>query len=136
MLDPNTGLSGRTEVFQWWRPPTAVPLRPMAKKDPLENIDVNALPLIDEPDARQFVLDVGGHRARMEYDLSGDRIFLTHAEVPKVLEGHGVAAALTEKVLMWTEAKRLKLVPMCPYVKTFLRRHTAWQRLLVKGVQV
>ncbi len=108
----------------------------MAKQDPLSKIDVNDLPLVDEQDSRQFVLQVGTYRARMEYDRSGDRIFLTHAEVPKPLENHGVAMALTEKVLAWTEANKLKLVPMCPCVKAFLRKNTAWQRLLVKGVQV
>lgn len=109
---------------------------PMAKKEALSKVDVAALSLVDEEDSRQFVLEVAGHRARMEYDRSGDRIFLTHAEVPKPLEAHDVASALTEKVLAWTEANRLKLVPMCPSVKAFLRKNTAWQRLLVKGVQV
>ena len=108
----------------------------MRKADQLSQIDVATLPLIDEKDSRQFVLQVGDHRARMEYDRSGDRIFLTHAEVPKQLEEHGISSALTEKVLAWTEENRLKLVPMCPCVKAFLRKHTAWQRLLVKGVQV
>lgn len=98
--------------------------------------DLNALPLIDEPDARQFVLEVGTYRARMEYERSTDRIFLTHVEVPAAIEGQGVAAVLTEKVLQWIEEHRLKLVPYCPYVKTYLRRYTAWQRLLLKGVQV
>jgi len=27
-------------------------------------------------------------------------------------------------------------VPYCPFVKTYLRQHTSWQRLLVKGVQI
>lgn len=107
----------------------------MAKKT-LDPIDLEALPLQDEPGSRQFVLRVGDHRARMEYDRSSDRIFLTHLEVPPAIEGQGVAAVLTEKVLAWTEANKLKLVPYCPYVKTYLRRHTAWQRLLLKGVQL
>lgn len=123
---------------QAWRPCiSAVPLRPVAKK-PLSPTaeDLQALPLVDEPEDRQFVLQVGTYRARMEYERNADRIFLTHVEVPPAIEGHGVAAVLTEKVLQWIEAERLKLVPYCPYVKTYLRRHTAWQRLLLKGVQI
>ncbi len=99
-------------------------------------IDLMGLPLIDEEESRQFVLVVDGHRARMEYDRSSDRIFLTHLLVPPALDGQDVAAALTEKVFAWVEAKGMKMVPYCPYVKTYLRRHTAWQRLLVKGVQI
>jgi predicted GNAT family acetyltransferase len=106
----------------------------MAKKT--ATIDLETLPLQDEVDSRQFVLRVGEHRARMEYDRTGDRIFLTHLEVPPAIEGLGVAQVLTEKVLAWTEVNKLRLVPYCPYVKTYLRRHTAWQRLLLKGVQL
>lgn len=98
--------------------------------------DLGALALVDEEESRQFVLVVGGHRARMEYDRTPDRIFLTHLLVPPALEGQDVAAVLTEKVLTWVEDRGMKLVPYCPYVKTYLRRNTAWQRLLVKGVQI
>lgn len=108
----------------------------MAKKDAWEKIDLEALPLLDEEASRQFVLRVGGHRARMEYDRSSDRIFLTHLDVPSAIEALDVAAVLTEKVLVWTELNRLRLVPYCPYVKSYLRKHTAWQRLLLKGVQL
>lgn len=99
-------------------------------------INLQKLALIDEEDSRQFVMVVDGHRARMEYDRTQDRIFLTHLLVPAAIEGHDVAAVLTEKVLNWVEARGMKVVPYCPYVKTFLRRHSAWQRLLVKGVQL
>ncbi len=108
----------------------------MAIKETPTLVDLNTLQLIDEEESRQFVLVIDGHRARMEYDRSSDRIFLTHVLVPPVLEGHDVAAVLTEKVLTWVEAKGMKLVPYCPYVKAYLRRHTAWQRLLLKGVQI
>ncbi|MCB0765400.1 MAG: GNAT family N-acetyltransferase [Flavobacteriales bacterium] len=108
----------------------------MSKNQTLQEADLQDLPLIDEEDSRQFVMRVGEYRARMEYDRNPDRIFLTHIEVPPALEGQGVAAVLTEKVLEWTENNRLSLVPSCPYVKNYLRRHTAWQRLLLKGVQL
>lgn len=99
-------------------------------------MDLSKLPLVDEEDSRQFVMVVGGHRVRMEYDRTPDRIFLTHLLVPSAVDGDEVSAVLTEKVLAWVESRNMRLVPYCPYVKTYLRRHTAWQRLLVKGVQL
>jgi predicted GNAT family acetyltransferase len=108
----------------------------MPTKTTPRTIDLSELPLIDEEESRQFVMVIDGHRARMEYDRNSDRIFLTHLLVPPALEGQDVAQVLTEKVLNWIESKRMKLVPYCPYVKTYLRRHTAWQRLLLKGVQL
>ncbi len=115
----------------------AVPLRPaMSNKGILDLTDVPSLPLEDDTEARQFVLRLNGERARMEYDRSSDRIFLTGINVPRSLADHGVSDVLTERVLLWVEAEGLRLVPTCPAVKDYLRRNTAWQRLLLKGVQL
>jgi hypothetical protein len=111
-------------------------VRKMRTKTTTIPADLNTLPLVDEEESRQFVMVVKGHRVRMEYDRTPDRIFLTHLLVPSAIEGADVAAVLTEKVLAWVESKNMKLVPYCPYVKTYLRRHTVWQKLLVKGVQL
>lgn len=108
----------------------------MARKETPESIDLLALPLQDEPDSRQFVLRVGEHRARLEYDRDGDRIFLGTLDVPKPVEGLGVGEVVMEKTLAWVEENRLKLIPTHPTIKAYLRKHTAWQRLLLKGVQV
>jgi predicted GNAT family acetyltransferase len=106
----------------------------MAKKD--ATTDLSTLELHDEFDARQFVLRVDGQRARVEYDRDGDRIFLTSIDVPKDLEPLGVRGALMEKVLSHVETKGWKLVPTNPAIKDYLRANTAWQRLLLKGVQL
>jgi uncharacterized protein len=108
----------------------------MPTKTLAPTFDPGSLVLTDEEESRQFVMVVAGHRARMEYDRTPDRIFLTQLTIPTALDGMDIAAVLTEKVLVWVESKGMKLVPYSPYVKTYLRKHTAWQRLLVKGVQI
>ncbi len=108
----------------------------MPTKTLAPTLDPGTLVLIDEEESRQFVMVVSGHRARMEYDRTPDRIFLTQLTIPTALDGMDIAAVLTEKVLAWVESKGMKLVPYSPYVKAYLRKHTAWQRLLVKGVQI
>ena len=108
----------------------------MASKASSAPIDLQSLTLTDEPDSRQFVLRVGEYRARLEYDRDGDRIFLCTLDVPRPVESLGVADVMMEKTLMWVEENRLKLIPTHPTIKGYLRKHTAWQRLLLKGVQV
>lgn len=98
--------------------------------------DFATLPLEDDTEARQFVLRVNGHRARIEYDRSHDRIFLTGINVPRALAEHNVGDALIERVLFWVEENNLKLVPTHPEIKEYLRRHSTWQRLMLKGVQL
>lgn len=53
----------------------------MARRTPTPTTDLHELPLIDEVDSRQFVMVVDGHRVRMEYDRTPDRIFLDRKSV-------------------------------------------------------
>lgn len=88
--------------------------------------------------ARQFEWNIDGKLAKVEYDFSSDkkRIFLTHTEVPPALEGMGVASRLVQAVLEHIEEKGWKLVPYCPYVKSFIKRHPEYRRLLDKGISI
>lgn len=43
---------------------------------------------------------------------------------------------MLEKVLTHVEDKGWKLVPTHPAIKQYLRDNSAWQRLLLKGVQL
>ena len=109
----------------------------MAKKAALTTpVFPDVIDLIDEPDNRQFVTRVNGLRATVEYDRDGERIFLTGIHVPKALQPLGVHDALMEKVLTHVEAQKWKLIPTNPAIKDYLRAHSAWQRLLLKGVQL
>jgi len=109
----------------------------MAKKAaPTTPFVPDALELHDEPDNRQFVARVDGLRATVEYDRDGERIFLTGLNIPKALEPLGIRDALLEKVLAHVEEKRWKLIPTHRAIKAYMCTHSAWQRLLLKGVQL
>lgn len=99
-------------------------------------METKQLEIVDNELARQFETRVDGHLAKVEYMMGADRIFLTHTEVPAALEGKGIASALVEKVLQIVDERKLKMVPLCPYVATYLRRHPEWKRLLAHGINV
>jgi len=88
--------------------------------------------------AKQFEWHIEGKIAKVQYDFSSDkkRIFLIHTEVPTALEGMGVASRLVKAVLDHIEDKGWKLVPLCPYVKSFLKKHPEYKRLLDKGISI
>lgn len=88
--------------------------------------------------SRQFEWHIEGKIAKIEYDFSADkkRIFLIHTEIPAALEGQGVASRLVQAVLEHIEEKGWKLVPLCPYVKSYLKRHPEYKRLLDKGISI
>ncbi len=90
------------------------------------------IPLINNEAIHNFELIVDGARSFIDYKLKGDKIYLIHTEVPIELEGHGVAAALVEKVFNYIEEHHLKLVPLCAYVAAYLKRHPEWNRLVAE----
>jgi predicted GNAT family acetyltransferase len=89
--------------------------------------------LIDNKEQHNFELWVDGRRSFIDYKRHGSRVYLLHTEVPKELEGNGVAAALVEKTLRYLEENQLKLIPLCVYVQSFLKRHPEWNRLVMES---
>ena len=90
----------------------------------------------DNPSAKQYEAKVEGATARIEYIKTKDKIYLTHTEVPRALEGKGVGSALVLKTLEDIEEKELTLVPLCPFVALYLKRHPEWKRLVMKGINI
>lgn len=86
--------------------------------------------LIHNTKLQRFELKITEHTAFINYKQKNDILYLVHTEVPKELEGQGVAAAMVEKTLQSLEKENLKLVPMCSYVKTYLERNPHWNKLL------
>jgi hypothetical protein len=92
--------------------------------------------LIDNTEAKQYEYHIDGVIAKIEYIKAKDKIYLTHTEVPKELEGKGVASSLVKRVLEDVETKGLTLIPMCPFVATYIKRHPDWKKLVLKGINI
>lgn len=80
--------------------------------------------------AHRFEAAVDGLLALITYRRFPDRIVLQHTEVPPPFEGHGIAAKLTRAALDFARANHLFVIPVCPYVSGFLRRHREYHDLL------
>lgn len=78
----------------------------------------------------RFEMQVDEYTAIIEYEENNGVISLLHTEVPPQLEGKGAATAVIEKTLSYIEAEHLKLVPLCPLVVVYLKRHPEWKRIL------
>jgi len=79
---------------------------------------------------QRFELAVGDQLALADYRLSGNAVHITHVETPEALRGQGVAGKLMEGVVRLVRAKGQKIVPVCPYAVTWLKRHKEHQDLL------
>lgn len=93
--------------------------------------------IVDNQERKQFEMTVDGYTAFSEYILTKKGvIYLTHTEVPKNIEGRGIAFEMIRQILENIEERQLKLMPLCPLVATFIRRHPEWKRLLAPHVNV
>ena len=86
--------------------------------------------LIDNKEKNRFEFRIGDQVAVADYHINGNEISMPHVGVPKALEGQGIASALVLSVLKNIEERNLKLIPICPFVVTYVQRHPEWQKLL------
>ena len=56
-------------------------------------------------------------------------LLYTSTEVPPKYEGRGIGKELVQGVLEDIRRKKLKVVPQCPFVATYIRRHPEWMDL-------
>ena len=82
------------------------------------------------PERQAFVAVLGGATALCAYRRDGDTLVLQHTEVPRALQGRGLAAVLVHAALAWARAEGLVVRPTCSYVAAYMRRHPQTQDLL------
>src|SRR5690606_15306336 len=97
-------------------------------KPELENI-----PLVKNQDKSRFELSLDGAIGFINYGEMGDQVALVHTEVDPALSGRGVASALVEKTLALLEANNKKVLPYCPFVFAYIKKHPQWKRIVDQG---
>lgn len=93
------------------------------------------LELIKNEASHRFEMNVQSYAAIIEYRQVGDTITLIHTEVPPQLEGRGAATAIIEKTLHYIEQNHFKLIPLCPLVVAYIKRHPEWKRIVDQGTE-
>jgi len=94
------------------------------------DVNLNNATVTHNEEAQRFELLVDGHRALSTYRRFPGRIVLVHTEVPQPLEGHGLAAKLARFALDFARVNHLRVVPLCPYISNFIRKHPEYQDLV------
>lgn len=84
---------------------------------------MTAVEVINNADAGRFEATVDGRTAYTEYRLLASGMLFPHTEVPTALEGRGVGSALVKAALAFAREKGLKVMPVCPFVASWIRSH-------------
>jgi uncharacterized protein len=84
-------------------------------------------------DAQRFEADVDGGLARADYRMQGDVMRIVHTEVPYASEGRGFAGEVVRAALDYARGHGLRVMPLCSYVRSYMRRHPETHDLLPAG---
>jgi predicted GNAT family acetyltransferase len=93
-------------------------------------VDLNSVTVTRNEEAQRFEIHVDGFRALLTYRRFPDRIVLEHTEVPEPIESHGLAAKLARFALDFARTNHLRVVSLCSYVSSFIRKHAEYQDLV------
>ena len=83
-----------------------------------------------DPEARRFTAVVDGHLSAIDYRLEDGRLVILHTGVPRAVEGRGIAAAMTRAALDTARAEGWRVVPLCAYAASWIRRHPEYASLV------
>lgn len=82
-------------------------------------------------DQQRFEVELENLLCVIDYQLNGKILTLPHVGVPQPLEGRGIAGELTRTALDWARTQNYRVIPVCPYVQAWLRRHPEYQDLII-----
>ncbi|MET8771702.1 GNAT family N-acetyltransferase [Streptomyces sp. NPDC004658] len=92
----------------------------------------SAAPVVERVDAKnRYEILVDGKRAGLTAyrDRDAQRVFY-HTEVDDAFAGQGLASRLVQEALTDVRESGKRIVPVCPYVAKFLKRHEEFADLV------
>ena len=85
----------------------------------------------DNPQASRFEATLDGQRVAVaQYERTGNQIIFTHTIVAEAAEGYGVGSKLVKFALDKARTEDLAVIPQCPFVQSYLRRHPEYGDLV------
>ena len=85
----------------------------------------------DDPGQSRYEVRIAGELAgSLTYHLRGQAISLNHTEVEPHFQGKGVATRLARFSLDDARKRGLTVLPFCPYVNSWIKKHPEYTELV------
>jgi hypothetical protein len=85
----------------------------------------------DDPQNHRYLLEVDGEVVGVAvYHLRGNRYFFVHTEIDPEHEGEGLGSTLARGALDDVRAMGMKIVPLCPFMASYIERHPEYVELV------
>lgn len=101
-------------------------------------MDLASLKTQNITEEQRFMLQFDDATAFIDYKVGkSGAIYLVHTEVPEELEGQGVGHKLVRESLAMIEKDELKIIPLCPFVRSFIKNNLSdYTHLLAEGAKL
>lgn len=83
---------------------------------------------LEEQERFQLLVD-DGRAGQIDYKLNDETIVLIHTEISPEFEGRGLGGQLARAALDFARTENLNVLPLCPFVADYIRRHPEYQDL-------
>jgi hypothetical protein len=87
------------------------------------------LEVTHNPAENRFETWIEGRLSKLDYIEDGGTIVMTHVGVHPEDRGQGIAGKITDVALAYAREKSLRVIPMCSYVATHIRRNPQYVEL-------
>lgn len=88
--------------------------------------------LVNNFQKSRYEIDRDGQLAFIDYKFTQqtNRIYLIHTEVPPSMRGKGMGEELVIAVLEDIKKNGWNLIPLCPFVVAYLKRHPEYHSII------
>ncbi len=98
----------------------------------MKTIDVDSLEVKNNPEKGRFEIQLDDQVGVLQYEKEGDTYIYTHTGVPTEYGGQGIAQKLAKAALDTAQAEGAKIVPICPFVQSYVKKHPEYQPMVTE----
>ena len=92
--------------------------------------------VVDRPQQHRFEILADGTVAGFaDYQLRGAEIMFTHTEIDEAYEGKGLGSVLVRHALDAARDRELAVLPLCPFVRSWIARHPDYLPLVPEAAR-
>ena len=90
----------------------------------------------DDPAGQRYVITRDGEELGFAaYQRTDELVVFTHTEIDPATEGQGLGGTLVRAALDDVRRQGLRVLPICPFVQSWIRRHPDYQDLDYRSPQ-